>query len=191
MNTLELVDNIRSGHDARRAEEQLYTKVQGELLPRIQRRITGRVRSRLDPEDVLHEAFLRAMGALDLFQLRSESAFYAWVYRIARNLLVDQAKRRSVDAVHLAAGENERGPRASQVKALQRRPESLLQGRDLIEFLLGRLEARDAELIRQHKLEEQSFAQIAKKYDKTPSAVQRSYSRAWRRLCALAGREPG
>ena len=183
--TLGLVENIRSGRDVRSSQERLYDRVREKLLPQLERRITPRVRPRLDSEDVLHEAFLRAMGALDLFESRSENAFFGWIYSIARNLILDQSKRRSVDAVHLVGGED-RGPRVSQVRSPERRAESLLAGSEAIEALLDRLKEHEAEVIRLHKLQGYSFAQIAARQGKTAGAVQRFYSRAWHKLCELA-----
>lgn len=187
METLELIRRIRAGQDVRDSQEALYSRVRLVLLDRLGNRISGRVRARLDSEDVLHEAFIRAMGALDLFDPRSEEAFFAWIYTIARNLILDQSKRRSVGAVHFAAGEDEHGPRASRVEAHIRRPESLLLRREQIESLLGRLKPREAEIIRLHRLEGLSFAEIAQRWGKTPGAVQRAFSRAWRNLCVIAG----
>ena len=62
METLELIKNIRAGHDVRDAQEALYGKVSAALLDRLRSRISGKVQARLDSEDVLHEAFIRGMG---------------------------------------------------------------------------------------------------------------------------------
>ena len=160
MDTLELIENIRDGRDARDSQEQLYSKVREALLTRIERKITPRVRSRLDPEDVMHEAFLRGMGALDLFEPTSENAFFAWIFTIAKNVIIDQSKRRSVGAVHFVVSGDEKGPHASRIKADQRRPESLLLRREQIASLLRHLKEKEAEVIRLHRLDGLSYAQI-------------------------------
>lgn len=188
MNTLELIENIRAGRDVRASQDELYSCVRGALLGRIERKLSSRLQTRLDAEDVLHEAFLRGMGALDLFQPKSEGAFHAWIYTIAKNVILDQAKRQSLAAAHLAAGEEE-GPRASQIQARGRRAESLVQGRDCVEAFLGRLKAREAEIIRLHKLDGLSFEEIGARWGKSRDAVKQYYARAWRKLRELQGEE--
>lgn len=184
---LELVENIRREGDVTSSQEALYGLLRENVLPRLERKIPSRIRSRLDPESVLHEAFLRALGALDLFHASSENAFYAWVYRIARNYIADEAKRRSAQVLHLAAGDEE-GPRASGVRAEQRTPESRVQRLDAIENLLMRMRPKDAEIIRLHRLEGLGFEEIAHRQGKTTDAVQRAYTRAWKKLRDLGRR---
>ncbi|MCZ6792073.1 MAG: RNA polymerase sigma factor [Planctomycetota bacterium] len=190
MNTLELVENIRAGRDVRQSQDGLYSGLRGALLERIQRKLLPRVQSRLDAEDVLHEAFLRGMGALDLFHPRSEGSFHAWIYTIAKNVILDQAKRRSLGAAHLVAGDEEGGPRASEIQAKQRRVESLAQGRDAVEAFLGLLKDKEAEVIRLHRIDGLSFAEISERWGKTPEAVKQYYARSWRKLRELTGQDP-
>jgi RNA polymerase sigma-70 factor (ECF subfamily) len=160
------------------------------LLPRIQARISSRIRSRLDADDVLHDAFLRAMGALGLFTAKSEGSFYAWIYTISKNLMIDQSKRRSVDAQHLVAGSQADGPRVSQLEGRDGRAQSLLQRQDRIEALLRRLPEKEAELVRLHRLKGLTFEQIAEAQGKTAGAVQRAFSRVWNKLLELASESP-
>ena len=115
----------------------------------------------MDAEDVLHEAFLRALDALDLFEPRSDHAFFAWVFTIAKNLLLDQGKRRSAGVPHFAAGSQAQGPRASQVPASDRRPDSLLAKKGQVESLLKRLKPEEAEVIRQHWIDGLAFEEMA------------------------------
>jgi RNA polymerase sigma-70 factor (ECF subfamily) len=187
MDILELIENIRAKRDVQESQEKLYAATREALLKPIERRISRRVQSRLDAEDVLHESFLRSMEALDLFQASEGDAYFAWVYTIAKHLISDQAKRRSAVAFVLAKGKNEKGPRASQIVARTRRPESWLLRHEQMERLLGRLRPEEAEVIRLHRLELLTFAEIAERLGKTPGAVQRSFSRSWAKLCELSG----
>ena len=186
VDTLELLDKIRRGEDVRESMERLYRIVRAALLEQIDRKLASRVQSRLDPEDLLHEAFLRGIKALDLFHPKKESAFFAWIYTIARNLMLDQMKRRSVMAVRFASSPDGDGPRASKVIARQSRPESIIHQHDVVGKLLGRLRERDREVIQLHKIQGVSFAEIGERWGKTPGAVQRLYSRAWQKLRDLA-----
>ncbi|MEM7231036.1 MAG: sigma-70 family RNA polymerase sigma factor [Planctomycetota bacterium] len=188
METIELVEKILAGEDVQSSQDELYRRVRQTLLSRIDRKLPARLRSKLDTEDILHDAFLRAMRGLKLFEAKNEKAFFAWVYSIAKNLLIDSCRRRSVDNVHFAQGEDQDAPRASQVVAERRRPESLLQKREWVHSILSQLREKDAEVIRLHKLDGLSFAQIAERWGKTPGAVQRFYSRAAKQFRDTANR---
>jgi len=188
MTALELIDHIRSGNNASHAQGELYSLVRHAILDHLQHKIPPAVRRRLDAEDVLQEAFTRALLAIDRFESSSEKAFYAWVYRIAKNFIADQFKRQSVLAVPF--GDDERqGPRPSQIVGRRRRAETQIQRQELVEKLLGHLKPKEAEVIRLHQLQGYSFEEIAASWNKTPGAVQRFYSRAWQTLCALAQRK--
>lgn len=177
---LGLLENIRRGQNTSAATADLYLLARGAILHHLERKIPSLMRSRLDAEDVLHDAFLRVLRHLDHFEAapeKVEKAFYAWIYSIARNLIHDELRRRSAFVVRFA-GDDEKGPRASQVLAPGRRTESQLVRRDLIEKMLGHLRTKEAEVVRLHDLEGCSFGEIAESWDKTPGAVQRFYSRA-------------
>jgi RNA polymerase sigma factor (sigma-70 family) len=190
MKALELLSEIRQGHMVQECQAKLYVKVRALLLPRIEWKMTAKVRPRLDPEDVLDEAFLRGMSALDLFRGTTEKAFFAWMYTIAKHVLLDQSRRRSLAALRFAAAEGDPGPRPSQVRDSRGRAESMALRQDWLESLLGQLKEKEARVIRLHKLQGLSFEEIAEKWRSTPGAVQRFYSRAWQKLTELKGRRP-
>jgi len=191
MDALSLVENIRQGRDVKSSQKELYDLVREALLERLRARIPARLQPRLDPEDVIQTAFLRAMEALDRFEPQGDGSFFAWVYRIAVNLIADHGKRRSVAAVHFAQGDDQSGVRLSRLSARQRGPESQMQRRDWIDSLLGQLKEKEAEVIRLRWLEGQSFEEIAASWQKSAGAVQRFHSRAWQRFCALAEEQEG
>src|SRR5688572_23388366 len=68
----------------------------GELVERHQRRIfrltVHLLRDRAEAEDVTQETFVRAYGALDRFDGRSEP--FTWMYRIAVNLSLNTIRAR-------------------------------------------------------------------------------------------------
>ena len=85
MEVHELVEQIRQGKDVRSAQDELYRRVYERLGPLLARKVSEPLRRRLDVDDVIHEAFMQAMGALDRFESRHPEAFFAWIYRIAMN----------------------------------------------------------------------------------------------------------
>jgi DNA-directed RNA polymerase specialized sigma24 family protein len=58
--------------------------VRAALLQRLETKISPILRPRLDAEDVLHTAFIKALEGLESFHPRHENSFTAWVYRIAK-----------------------------------------------------------------------------------------------------------
>jgi RNA polymerase sigma factor (sigma-70 family) len=187
MKTFELVERIQAGRDVQRAEEELYGQVRAQLLGRIGAMIPRRLKARLDPEDVLHEAFLRAIRSIHTFRPAVEGSFMAWVHVIARNLIADSNKRHSVAVVRFAEGGGEGSPTAAQIPhRRQRRPESQLLAQDSIETMLSRLPPKESEVIRLHALNGRTFQEIALGWKKTSGAVQRFFSRAWRHLLDIS-----
>src|SRR5690606_26278600 len=116
----ELVARVQRGD--KRAFDLLDLKYQRKIM----RLLSRMIRDPAEIEDVAQEAFIKAYRALP--QLRGESAFYTWLYRIAintaRNWQVASGRRRST----LNAIETEDGETFSQIDNLTviRTPQSAL-----------------------------------------------------------------
>ena len=63
-----------------------------EFHPRLRRYINARIGNRADAEDILQDVFLRVHQRLD--SLRSEENLRAWIFRVARNAVIDHLRRR-------------------------------------------------------------------------------------------------
>jgi RNA polymerase sigma-70 factor, ECF subfamily len=75
--------------------EQFRQKL-NELYPRLLRAMTAYLAgSTLDPEDIVQETFLKAYSNIDSFE--GKSGFYTWIYSIARNLCIDEFRKRKYD----------------------------------------------------------------------------------------------
>jgi RNA polymerase sigma-70 factor (ECF subfamily) len=61
---------------------------------RVYRYVRLKVAEPAEAEDVTMTVFSNAWRAVDHFSPQSESAFLAWLFRLARNALVDQYRRR-------------------------------------------------------------------------------------------------
>src|SRR3954470_16491638 len=123
----------RRGHDDDR--ERLLTRraVQrasdgdGEAMGELYDRYAGRVyshvrrmmRDRHDAEDVTQLVFLKLTWTLDRYDERSGD-FCAWLLRVARNLAIDEMRRRRpvlVGEVHAAGGDGDGGGEATAMLA--------------------------------------------------------------------------
>ena len=188
MFSMELVKRIRASPGDGAAKEELYRRVEAMLLEGVRRKIPQNLRARIDAEDILDQAYMKALQAIDSFQPSGEKSFYAWVYKIAKNLIVDDLARRSAVFQRFAVEEGDPGPRASRIQARRRTSvRSVLARRDLIEALLKKLEKKEADVIRLHQLEGRSIEDIAVAWEKSIDSVRRFYSRSMEKLKALAG----
>ena len=91
---LKLVERVQRGERA--AFDILVLRYQHKVLKLIMRY----VHDASEAEDIAQEAFVKAFRALPSF--RGDSAFYTWLYRIATNLAVNQAR----DSKHERAARN-------------------------------------------------------------------------------------
>jgi RNA polymerase sigma factor (sigma-70 family) len=191
MDLLLLVADLKAGRNATAALKEVYARIREMLLKPLTARIEGRIKPRLDAEDVLHEAFLRALAGLPAKEFPSERAFVAWVYRIACNVILDQAKRRSAFVARLKFQKTGADSTQMQLPAQLREPsaEAAMDREDWIEVALSRLAPGDAEVIRLRWLLGRSFEEIAAAHQRTPVAVKRSYAKAWARFREIARRD--
>src|SRR5689334_20951923 len=67
------------------------------LLAMVRRRLDPALAPRVEPEDVLAEAFVRARGRWDQFQREPGRAPYPWLYRIVLDCLIDAWRRETRD----------------------------------------------------------------------------------------------
>ncbi len=72
------------------ALEELYNQYADKLF----RFLLLRVGSRAEAEDLVAMAFERVLQRIDTFKGTSVASFSAWIYQVARNLLVDHYRRK-------------------------------------------------------------------------------------------------
>jgi len=159
-----------------------------ELVERVSLRLAARLRlppelaRRLDDEDVLQAALLRAWERIDNFEYRGEGSFFAWMQQILLNVLRDDirhhgravrdASREEPRQLHrLAPEQPEPGQRAAQEE------ESLLLGAAIEELPV--LEQR---LVRLRLREGHSWREIADRTGRSRRSLRRALDGAMRRL---------
>lgn len=94
-----LVDQAKAG------DPQAFARLYDASVERVSRYIYFRVSDQSDLEDLVSQVFLKAWEKLDSYKPGS-SPFIAWLYTIARNLVIDhyRTKRENLpldDAIHL------------------------------------------------------------------------------------------
>ncbi|MEQ1902895.1 MAG: sigma-70 family RNA polymerase sigma factor [Pirellulaceae bacterium] len=103
--------NDKSSHDseARLIQAALAgdTQAFGDLVTKYQDRLFNSLihvlGNEYDAQDITQDAFIQAFRRLDSF--RGQSAFYTWLFRIARNLAISRLRgRKQTSSLHAADG---------------------------------------------------------------------------------------
>lgn len=122
----------------------------GHFLAFLERRVS----SRAVAEDILQDAFARALARGDT--LRDGDSAQAWFYRLLRNALIDHYRHRGADQRALGAAAAEPEPLGAETDA------ALLHTVcECMAELLPTLKPEYAEIVRRVDLEEQSLADYA------------------------------
>lgn len=124
-------------------------------------------------EDCAQDTFIRAYGNLR----RGRPVARTWLYRVARNLAIDELRRR----------ERQRG---SEVEPIDAMAEGLATSMD-IRGALSRLSADDRAILSLLAIEGFSVAEIAQTLGIRPNAASMRIARARERLRARLGEDDG
>jgi RNA polymerase sigma-70 factor (ECF subfamily) len=116
-------DEQRLVQEARAGKRASFAALVHEYWNRIHRWLYGLTRNVQEAEDLTQETFLRAWSTLP--NLENEAAFRPWLFRIARNALIDSRRSPRPVASSVACEATAREPGALAA-ALQREGESLL-----------------------------------------------------------------
>lgn len=98
--TLHILARFRDGD--RDALNDLYGRYFDRMLAIVRLRLGGRLRAKLDCDDVVQEAFLASLKSVDNFSGQSEGDFFHWLCTITENRIRDlaahfRARKRDVD----------------------------------------------------------------------------------------------
>jgi len=159
------------------------------LLAMVQRRIDPSLAARVDPEDVLSEAFLEARRKWGRFKAQSAMTPYAWLYRVVLDSLIAAWRRETRPArdhrqempwperSSVQLGLRLMAPDTSPSKAVARE-ELQHEVRRVMECLSD----RDQEILWMRVFDQLSFREAAMVLGVTENAATVRYARALRRL---------
>jgi RNA polymerase sigma-70 factor (ECF subfamily) len=167
---------------------KLFDGHRARLLAMVRRRIDPALAARVDPEDVLGEAFLRASARWSEYDSEAMST-YSWLYRIVLDCLIGtwrnaHAAGRSIQrevpwpersSVQLGLGLV--GSTTSPSEAFAR-----AELRERIVWAVGQLKPDDREILAMRHFDELSHAEAAAILGIAPDAAMQRYTRALRRL---------
>src|SRR5437588_12853406 len=134
--TQDLLRQIRAGE--RQAFEQLFARHQAYLRRLVELRLDPRLCSRVDPADVVQEAYLEALNRLDAYLERPALPFRLWLRQIAFDRAL-KARRHHLGTARRALGREVPLPeRSSLVLARQLLAGGPTPGREVSDRELAR-----------------------------------------------------
>jgi len=170
---------------------KLFEDHRARLLAMVRRRIDPALAARVDPEEVLAEAFLRAVDRWSDYDPQAIST-YTWLYRIVLDCLIEawrkaNAAGRSIQrevpwpersSVQLGLGLV--GSTTSPSEAFAR-----AELRERINWAVQQLKPDDREILGMRHFDELSYQDVAAVLGISPDAAMQRYARALRRLQRL------
>lgn len=154
---------------------------------------------KLDPEDVLQEAYIGVFAGIATFEYRGEDSFYYWVTRIIEHRFLDavralrRKKRDAAREVALAGGSSASSRHQSMFDRLLpdlTTASRVMRREDAFAAMLtcmAKLPDDYRHVIQRVYLDEATMAEVAKELEKTEDAVRRMAGRAVERLAACMG----
>jgi RNA polymerase sigma-70 factor (ECF subfamily) len=194
-----LLHRARAGDAAARG--RLLEAYRGYLafLARVQ--LGRRLRGKLDPSDLVQEAFLEAHRDFDQFRGNTEAELLAWLRQLLAHNLANQVRRfqgtrrRDVRLEQRLAAELEQSSQALEcgLAAANSSPSERAERREQAVRLAGALERlpadyRDVLLLRH--FEGLSFPEVARRLGRTVDSVKNVWARALARLRPLMEEGP-
>jgi RNA polymerase sigma-70 factor (ECF subfamily) len=187
-----LVLRLREGD--REALGHLFSLHRERIWRMIRFRMDRRLAARIDPDDVLQEAFLAARTRIDNFLAEPQGSFFVWLRMIALQTLFDQ-HRHHIGAEMRNAGRDVRLDQpdsvntsvclAAQLAGTITSPSQAAAGIEMMQRLeqaIGTMAPLDQEIIVMRHFEDLTNIESAEALGISPTAASNRYVRAIARL---------
>lgn len=151
----------------------------------VRLRLGPDLRGRLEPWDVLQEAYVHALEAFPAFRGETDDSFARWMCRIAENTIRGQvdhfgAEKRKPPADPVALSKVMEGVRASLTGAATAMDRAASSRR--LETEIAALPVEEREVVLLRFFQDRTLDEIASLVGRSPTAVRRSIGRATARL---------
>lgn len=187
-----LLERLRSGEE--HALAALFELYHDRFVRLVEFRLDHKLRTRVDPTDVLQEAYIDASKRLDHFFSRESSSISVWLRLIVlqrlqlmvrHHLLTDKRDARREVSIGKAAGSNEFNDLAHLLADSITSPSTALQRSEsvvLVERMLGSLSATDREVLMLRHFEQIPNDEVAEILGISVKAASNRYVRALSKL---------
>lgn len=180
------------------AAERLLWLHHGRLLGLARRKIGVDWQGKLDPEDLLQEAYIDVLRSITGFEAQDAESFYRWAARIVDHKFIDQVRRfrrkkRDVSREQMTgrAAMEGRETLLSHVLPDTTTPSQIMRRDDASAALMACIAKLPEEyrvVVTRHYLQQESFADIAPDLNRSEDAARRMCSRAVEKLRECLGR---
>ncbi|MEO5565297.1 MAG: sigma-70 family RNA polymerase sigma factor [Luteimonas sp.] len=164
---------------AERQDRDSFMRIYDHFAPRLRRYLLNLGASQSLADELVQETLLALWRKASLFD-PSRATLNAWLYRIARNLHIDQARR---EPYWRPIQEGLEQLDLAETDRHDSQPEDYVDGRAL-EQAIDRLPVMQARLVRMSYLEAKSHGEIARELDMPLGSVKSTLRRAFTRLRA-------
>jgi RNA polymerase sigma-70 factor, ECF subfamily len=200
--TIRLVDRLRAGDKA--AFAGIFDGYRDRLLRMVDLRLDPRVRSRLDPADVVQDGFLDAQKRLDDYLRNPKIPLFLWLRLIVGERLTTLHRHhlgtrmrdagREVSLFHEALPQASTAALASMLLGRQTSPTQAAQRAERllrVQEALNSLESVDREILALRHFEQLNRAEAAEALGISEEAGAKRYIRALKRIKDVLARMPG
>ena len=195
-----LLERLAQGDES--ALATLFDQHRDRLRRMVQFRLHPRLVRRIDPDDVLQEAWIAAQQRIDSYAKQEDPSGFLWLRLVLGQTMIDLHRRHIGAQMRTAKQEvpmhGLRGPRADSdsmsmhLSGSLTSPSGAAVRNELIEAIrlgLDKMDEIDREVLALRHLEELSNVEAAAVLGIQPSAASNRYVRALTRLKGLIGEE--
>lgn len=172
--------NARRGDPS--AKDALLSELRRSVLRLIRSRVKSAVAARAVAEDLTQEVLIRVTGALATCEAESGAQLVAWVFTIARHVVIDWRRRRSEELSRRYEGRSLDAFEPADVLAQGSESEADRALGELLFEAQGVLSARTQEVIRQRILYGATWQEAGGAAGTTTGGAKRRWQRATVRL---------
>jgi RNA polymerase sigma-70 factor (ECF subfamily) len=186
--TFDLVERSKRGEQ--HAFSLLFQRYRRRLAVLVYYKMSEDLRTRLEVDDIVQEAFFTASQSLDRFEYRSPGSFTAWLSRLADHAIVDAArhqnrqKRRAEELLRFRSESNPHGPDPAHSET----PSRVFSRQESIQNLLHKFDSLPPDyrqILLLAKFEGFSTSEISECLGKSREAVTLLLHRALKRFREL------
>ena len=203
--SIDLIDHLKSASEGNEQKlTELLSKYRGRLRHMVSLRLDRRLQGRVDPSDVIQEAFLEASLRLENYLTDPSMPFYLWLRFITAQKLnvlhrrhlgtLQRDARRDVSIYDGRLPEVSSAVLAAQLVGRQSTPSKPAQRSEQklrLQQALDDMEPIDREILVLRNFEELSNSDCAQLLSISPTAANNRYVRALRRLGRILASMPG